>query len=141
MALFTRSGPDRTRREILHGLFRELFPRRGRVSALTTAKWSLTLVWTFLALGPGAVLGNTFFSKPMFVEGDAALGVPSLWVWQVVFWFVGVLLAWWLAYRGRLGILDDRAIPSIELSPPADPLGRRRAPEWLALMIARVSSR
>ena len=126
---------------MLHGLFRELFPAASRRSALTTAKWSLTLIWTFLALRPGAVLGNTFFTKPMFVEGEASLGVPSLWVWQVVFWFIGVLLVWWLAYRGRMGVLDERAIPRIALSPPADPLGRRRAPEWLALMIARVSSR
>ena len=140
-ALFTRLGPERARREVLHGVFRRVSPATGRASRLRTAKWSLTLIWTFFALGPGAILGNAFFSKPMFTDNEASLGVPSLWVWQIVFWFAGVLLTWWLAYRSRMAVVEEAAIPAIDLAPPHDLLGRRRAPEWLALMIARVSSR
>ena len=69
------------------------------MAGIPDAKWSLTLIWTFIALGPGAILGNSFFSSPMFLDGEAKLGVPSLWVWQIVFWFLGVLLVWWLALR------------------------------------------
>ena len=76
----------------------------------------------------------------MFTEGDVPLGVPSLWVWQIVAWFVGVLLTWWLAYRGQMSIVEDVAVPTVDLGPPADPFGRR-APEWLALLVSRVSSR
>ena len=139
-ALFTKSGQERGRRELLHAVFRQVAPRPRAGSTLTTAKWSLTLIWTFLALGPGAILGNTFFSKPMFTEGDVPLGVPSLWVWQIVAWFFGVLLTWWLAYRGQMSIVEDVAVPTVDLGPPADPFGRR-APEWLALLVSRVSSR
>ena len=139
VALFTRSGPEREHREILHRMFRQVAPP-SRAGAATTAKWSLTLIWTFLALGPGAVLGNAFFSKPMFTEGDVSLGAPSLWVWQVVFWFFGVLLTWWLAYRGRMAIVDQPAVPPIGSGRGAKSIGGRRAPQWLALLIARVSS-
>ena len=141
VSLFTHAGPERLHREILHQGFRNALRGESRGSALGTAKWSLTLIWSFLALGPGAILGNSFFSKPMFTEGEATLGAPSLWVWQIVFWFLGVLLIWWLAYRARMSIIENAAWPRIELEPPLGQLERRRAPPWIALLLARVAER
>jgi Na+/proline symporter len=140
VSLFTRSGPERMHREILHEPLRRVAAAAGSPS-LRTAKWSLALIWAFLALGPGAILGNSFFSSPVFTEGKISLGVPSLWVWQIVFWFIGVLLVWWLAYRGRMSIIDGAVLPRIDLRPPADPLARPRSPEWIALLLARVVER
>jgi Na+/proline symporter len=141
VSLFTRAGPERSHREILHDALRRALRGEADRSRSATAKWSLTLIWTFLALGPGAILGNSFFSKPMFTEGEATLGAPSLWVWQIVFWFVGVLLIWWLAYRGRLSIIENVALRRLDLDPPPDPLERRRAPRWIELLLARVAER
>ena len=102
VAIFTRQDAEREHRNVLHGSFQ----RDHRIAfggrAARSAKWSLTLLWVFLALGPGAILGNSFFAHPVFTEADIALGVPSLWVWQAFFWIIGVLLVWWLAYRSRL---------------------------------------
>jgi solute:Na+ symporter, SSS family len=141
VSLFTRSGPERAHREILHQGFRDALPGETRGSELGTAKWSLTLIWSFLALGPGAVLGNSFFSKPIFTDGEATLGVPSLWVWQIVFWLLGVLLVWWLAYRARMSVIENVAWRRIDLDPPRGPLERGRAPPWIALLLARVAER
>ncbi|HXW29254.1 MAG TPA: hypothetical protein VEK55_07810, partial [Xanthobacteraceae bacterium] len=141
VSVFTHSGSERAHREILHQGFRDALRGEGRSSALGTAKWSLTLIWSFLALGPGAVLGNNFFSKPIFTEGEATLGVPSLWVWQIVFWLLGVLLVWWLAYRARMSIIDGVAWRRIDLDPPLGQLERGRAPPWIALLLARVAER
>ena len=141
VSLFTHSGPERVHRELLHQGFQDALRGESHGSALGTAKWSLTLIWSFLALGPGAVLGNSFFSKPIFTEGEATLGVPSLWVWQVVFWFLGVLLVWWLAYRARMSIIENVAWRRIDLDPPLGQLERRRAPPWIALLLARVAER
>jgi solute:Na+ symporter, SSS family len=141
VSLFTRVGPERVHREILHQGFRHALRGESRSSVLGTAKWSLTLIWSFLALGPGAILGNSFFSKPIFTDGEAALGVPSLWVWQIVFWLLGVLLVWWLAYRARMSIIENVAWRRIDLDPPLGQFERGRAPPWIALLLARVAGR
>lgn len=100
--------------------------------------WALVLIWGFLAYGPGAILGNFFFSDPIFASGPAAaLGIPSLWVWQILFWLLGVVLVWWLAYRLRFGRTSAVALRPIAIGPPQS----LRTPDWLAAGIARVAGR
>ncbi len=126
VAIFTRQDAERERREALHAIYR----RDHRIDlggrAARTAIWSLTLLWVFLALGPGAILGNTFFAHPVFTETELTLGVPSLWVWQASFWIIGVMLVWWLAYRSRLSTAEGpfRACELQHLQRP-----RRSTPE------------
>lgn len=141
VSIFTRGGAEREHRELLHEEFRRSWRTQFGGPAARGATWSLTLIWAFLALGPGAILGNTFFSQPVFTEGEAALGVPSLWVWQIVFWFAGVFLVWWLAYRTGLSVLGDPVTRTLPLPGPARPLGRRAAPGWLALLVSRLTER
>ena len=79
-----------------------------------TAKWSLTLIWTFLAIGPGAILGNTLFVWPSETGPAVVQRVPSLVTWQVVAWISGVLLVWWLAYGSEMSVtaaVPDRTTP------------------------------
>jgi solute:Na+ symporter, SSS family len=141
VAIFTRSGEERAHRDRLH----DEFAQRWRVNfgspAARTAKWSLTLIWTFFALGPGAVLGNTFFSRPLFTQGEAPLGIPSLWAWQIFFWLMGMPLIWWLAYGSRLGILAEEGIRRVSFDPPNETIGRPRAPAWIASSLSRVTER
>ena len=140
VAIFTRQDAEREHRNVLHGNFQ----RDHRIDfggrAVRSAKWSLTLLWVFLALGPGAILGNTFFAHPIFTEADIALGVPSLWVWQVLFWIIGVLLVWWLAYRSRLSTVDGTVRPH-ELKHLRQVPGTRRQLRWIALLVTRLTAR
>jgi hypothetical protein len=103
------------------------------------AKWSLTLLWAFLALGPGAILGNTFFSQPMFSSAGVSLGVPSLWVWQTIFWIIGVMIVWWLAYHSRLSIIEPGTLRVGELREVPRALRESRQPRWIALAVARLA--
>ena len=141
VAIFTRGGVERDHRRQLHdGFARTHQAERGR-RATRGAQWSLALLWAFLALGPGAILGNDVFSRPLFSETSTSLGVPSLWVWQIVFWFLGVLLVWWLAYGSRLSIIEAEVTRTIDLAPPQGALDRQRPPAWLALLLARTVER
>ena len=136
VSIFTRAGAERALRDRLHDAFAAQDRTDFGGGTARGAKWSLVLIWAFLAIGPGAILGNTFFSQPIFTAGEAALGVPSLWVWQLLFWLVGVMLVWWLAYRTGLGLTDDQGIRPITLGTPDAP---RRAPDWIAAGLARVN--
>jgi Na+/proline symporter len=140
VAIFTRQDAERERRNALHAIFRRdhRMDFGGRVAR--GAKWSLTLLWVFLALGPGAILGNTFFAHPAFTETDLTLGVPSLWVWQASFWIIGVMLVWWLAYRSRLSTAEG-AFRARELHHLSGAATSRRRPRWIALLVSRISER
>lgn len=140
VAIFTRQDAEREHRNVLHGSFQ----RDHRIAfggrAARSAKWSLTLLWVFLALGPGAILGNSFFAHPVFTEADIALGVPSLWVWQAFFWIIGVLLVWWLAYRSRLSTVEGAFRPH-ELRHLRQVPRTRRQLRWIALLVTRLTAR
>jgi SSS family solute:Na+ symporter len=140
-AIFTRRGVERDHRDRLHNEFAARWRTDFGGPAARGAKWSLSLLWAFLAIGPGAILGNTFFSQPVFTSGEARLGIPSLWVWQMLFWLIGVLLVWWIAYRCRLGITSTEGQRRIDLGEPTSGFVRRRAPAWIASGLARLTER
>jgi Na+/proline symporter len=140
VAIFTRQDAERRHRDALHAIFQRDHRMDFGGRAARTAKWSLTLLWVFLALGPGAILGNTFFGHPVFAGGDVSLGVPSLWVWQACFWIIGVMLVWWLAYQSRLSIIEADAFRAGELRETRPTLGSRQ-PRWIALLVARLAAR
>jgi solute:Na+ symporter, SSS family len=141
VSLWTRNNAERRHRDALHDIYRRdhRIAFGGRVAR--GAKWSLPLLWAFLAVGPGAILGNGFFSRPIFINKDAALGVPSLWVWQIMFWIAGVLLVWWLAYRVRLSVIDPNSIRPGALAGREWGVGTPLQPKWIELSLARLARR
>lgn len=93
------------------------------------------VIWSFLAFGPGAVLGNSFFSDPIFTAMTPVLGVPSLWVWQILFWLLGVPLIWLVAWLTGFGQMSADRVKAIQLgAPPA-----RKPPAWLASSLRRLT--
>jgi solute:Na+ symporter, SSS family len=140
VAIFTRQDAERERRDALHAVFRRDHRANFGGRAARNAKWSLTLLWVFLALGPGAILGNTFFTQPAFTEANLSLGVPSLWVWQASFWIIGVMLVWWLAYRSGLSTVEG-AFRVRELQNLHGAATARRQPRWIALLVTRLAAR
>jgi solute:Na+ symporter, SSS family len=140
VSLFTRSGAERDPRQRLH----DEFARNHRVdfggAATRGAMWSLTLIWAFLALGPGAILGNTFFSQPVFA-GAVELGLPSLLVWQILFWLLGVLIVWWLAYHVPMSVIERAPRQTLVLNPPTNALHQPATPAWISKFLGRVITR
>ncbi len=64
--------------------------------------WAIVLVWFLFAIGPFAVLGNNFFVFDAGDPGTWLLGIPPLWLWQIVWWLAGVFMMWFLAYKLEL---------------------------------------
>ena len=61
--------------------------------------WVLTLVWFLVGFGPFATVGNSLFSDPNSPSLWAPFGLPSLWIWQVLFLFYGIFVMWFLAFH------------------------------------------
>ncbi len=79
--------------------------------SLKPSAWIVTIAWIFFALGPGVVIGNQMFGKPSNVE-SWSFGMPSIWVWQIIFWLLGVVLVWFLAFKMEMSTPPSKTIVS-----------------------------
>ena len=64
--------------------------------------WILTAVWFLVGFGPFATFGNTIFSDPNQPATWAPWGLPSLWLWQLLFLLYGIFVMWFLAFHMEL---------------------------------------
>lgn len=138
VAIFTHRAKGRNARDRLHHVFGQDYPQSFGGRAGRSARWSLVLIWVFLAIGPGAVLGNWFFARPVFSGESEALALPSLWVWQLAFWIVGVFLVWWLAYPTRMSIVDTSPHHRLKLLKD-QPAFTPKSPAWMAKLLKRLA--
>ena len=60
--------------------------------------WIVACTWFFFAIGPGCVIGNTIFGSPL-EPASWANGMPSIWIWQIIWWILGIGMMWFLAYK------------------------------------------
>ena len=113
---------DLERKYAMHNVLREHAALPFVRQALLPLAWMVTLGWFFFAVGPGAVIGNWIFGNPT----NAAtwfFGIPSIWAWQILFWVLGVLMMWFLAYVMQLSTGPETEIEVLaddiaELQPP-----------------------
>jgi len=106
----------------------------GKSGPAKALLWSLFLTWGFLAYGPGAILGNTFFTKPIFTAIEIQLGIPSIWVWQILFWLLGVVMIWWVSFRVGFG----RGLSSELQTFKYLEVEQRRTPKWMENSLTRL---
>jgi len=59
------------------------------------AMWVVVPVWFIFAIGPGNVIGNNFISFA---------NLPPVWSWQVVWWLIGFVMMWALAFKAGLAV-------------------------------------
>ena len=133
-SLATLRGPDIYQRSRFH---RAMEAHSSVSVARSGLLWGLAILWGFLAYGPGAVLGNFFFSDPIFTDLKSIMGVPSLWVWQMLFWLLGVMLVWWVSYSAGFGSVQEVRGKPIRLGMPR----ATRSPEWISSGLSRVVNR
>tara|TARA_Y100000590_G_scaffold450669_1_gene590723 strand:- start:11654 stop:13531 length:1878 start_codon:yes stop_codon:yes gene_type:complete len=78
---------------------------------LKPSAWIVTVAWLFFALGPGMIIGNNIFGKPGNIE-TWSFGMPSIWVWQIISWVLGIMLIWFLAVKMEMSTSPEKKILS-----------------------------
>lgn len=98
VSYFTQNRNDQEHKAIYHELFTTHDELPAPKRCLIPIGWALCFVWFFFAIGPGAILGNSIFGSPAS-PNDWLFNIPSLWLWQVMWWAAGVFMLWFLAYK------------------------------------------
>jgi hypothetical protein len=117
VSALTQNAEARTHREKFHAFLKEHAGLPAEKKGLVPIAWIVVIVWFMFAQGPGAVVGNTIFGNPT----DAStwlFGMPSIWLWQIIWWALGVAMMWFLAYK-----LEMSKIPAKEIEVLVEDIG------------------
>ncbi|MEE2658785.1 MAG: sodium:solute symporter family protein [Candidatus Latescibacterota bacterium] len=110
VSAFTQRAPESNEhRKGYHDFLREHTTLSPQSQRWTAPIWALTIVWFLFAIGPFAVLGN---------QADPSAwisGIPTLWIWQIAWWIVGVIMMYLLAFK-----LEMSTVPRAEVKPLAE---------------------
>lgn len=95
----TQSDDARRHRADFHEVLQSHASINDEARGLIPVAWIFTVSWFLFALGPGAVIGNSIFGAPNQPMTGWNFAMPSIWVWQIFMWIMGVALVWFLATR------------------------------------------
>jgi SSS family solute:Na+ symporter len=112
VSMFTGSDEGTKHKKKFHDFLKEHAGLPAAKKGLVPVAWIVTLVWFFFAIGPGAVIGNTIFGNPNDMS-TWKLGMPSIWVWHIIWWFLGVCMMWFLAYKMQMSTMPDTEIVAL----------------------------
>lgn len=102
ISMFTQpEEKEMARRQAYHDFIQEHAGWKGETKKLIPFAWIITLVWYMFAIGPGVVIGNTLFGDPL-TPAKWLFGMPSIWIWQIMWWILGIGMMWFLAYKCKM---------------------------------------
>ena len=96
---FVESNAEKKMKEKKHQLLQAITGLNKERKKKVKLAWALTLFWFLVGFGPFATIGNDLFSNPNSPSLWTPFGLPSLWVWQLVFLGYGIFVMWFLAFH------------------------------------------
>ena len=111
---------DREHRQKFHDFLNDHMGLHPSRTKLRSFAYVIALIWLFFGAGPGQVLGNNFFGAPGAGYEAWILKIPSLWGYQLIWWFFGIGLVWFLASKMDLSTLPNRPIQANDLHKQPD---------------------
>ena len=98
ISFITQDTKENNHKNKIHEFFSDHRNLSMSRRSLKPSAWIVTVAWIFFSIGPGLLIGNRMFGNPNNVE-SWSFGMPSIWVWQIIFWLLGVVLVWFLAFK------------------------------------------
>jgi len=95
-----------------HDFLKEHAGLPAEKQSLVKVAWVVVIGWFFFAQGPGAVVGNTIFGNPTD-SSTWLFGMPSIWLWQIIWWALGVCMMWFLAYKLEMSTIPEKEIEAL----------------------------
>ena len=83
---------------IFHDFLRKYAGLSEKKRSLIKIGWIMAVTWFLFAIGPFCVIGNSIFGDPLAPK-TWFLGMPSIWLWQILWWLLGIYMMYFLAYK------------------------------------------
>jgi Na+/proline symporter len=96
---FVETNAEKEMKEKKHQLLQAVTGLNKERKKKVKLAWALTLFWFLVGFGPFATIGNDLFSNPNTPSLWVPFGLPSLWVWQLLFLGYGIFVMWFLAFH------------------------------------------
>ncbi len=112
ISAMTQKDTEREHRMIFHNFLHDHASLSAEKRSLIPVAWIVTLIWFFFGIGPGAVIGNWIFGDPTNAA-TWTFGMPSIWVWQLLWWILGVGMMWFLAYKMELSTIPHKEVVAL----------------------------
>ena len=109
----TRESAGRLHRQKFHDVLQDHAAPRATARGVKTFAWILVALWLFFGAGPGGVIGNYLFGAPDAGYDGWDFAMPSLWAWRILWWGLGVVLIWFLAYGLEMSTAPKRPVVSL----------------------------
>ena len=106
---------DRDHRQKFHDFLNEHMGLHPSRTKLRSFAYVIAIIWLFFGAGPGQILGNSYFGAPGAGYELWILKIPSLWGYQLIWWFFGIGLIWFLASKMDLSTLPNKPIRANDL--------------------------
>ena len=106
----TQNRAEYEHRMTYHGFLREHAALPESKRHLIPIGWIVVVAWFFFGSGPGMVIGNWLFGNPSDPTTWWVFGMPSIWVWQLIFWVLGVAMMWFCCYKLEMSTVPEKEI-------------------------------
>ncbi len=112
VSFFTQDKEEKEHQAKYHSFLNEHAGLSAAKKKLRPLAWGAVLVWFFFGVGPGAVIGNTLFGNPNDMS-TWVFGMPSVWVWHIIWWALGVVMMWFMAYKMEMSTMPEKEIVAL----------------------------
>ena len=119
----SQDSADRQHRQKFHNFLRAHAAPKATARGIRTFAWILIVLWLFFGAGPGGVIGNYLFGAPNAGYDGWDFAMPSLWVWRILWWGLGVVLIWFLAYGLEMSTAPRQSFASLSDDIQSGPAG------------------
>ena len=112
ISAMTQDEQEKQHRMTFHNFLNEHAALPKEKKGLVPVAWIIAIIWFFFGVGPGAVIGNWIFGNPNNAE-SWLFGIPSIWAWQILWWALGVMMMWFLAYKMELSTIPNKEVEAL----------------------------
>ncbi|TQE99351.1 MAG: sodium:solute symporter family protein [Spiribacter salinus] len=110
VSALTQNREEFEHRMTVHNFLRDHASLPDHKRHLIPIAFILVFAFWVIGIGPGGVIGNWLFGDPANPETWWVFGLPSIWVWQLIWWLFGIYMMYFCCYKCEMSTVPEREI-------------------------------